>query len=162
MLHLFRTRTDLLIAVAEHIVLQQRAQRRAKLQELGDGLQRFHAATAISWAVQKQPSTIALLEIMLATRSDAQLRKRFAPLIQQINDMRSHGAMLVAGDLAITDLPAVSTLLYLHQATLRGLATHLLCTGDEAGVESALRLFTHYTHRFADELMERGAHRVER
>ena len=105
--------------------------------------------------MQKQPSTIALLEIMLATRSDAQLRKRFAPLIDQINAMRGRAAALVAGDLAVTDTSATATLLYLHQATLRGLATHLLCTGAAAATESALQLFTTYSHRFAAELMER-------
>lgn len=153
MLHHFPTRVDMLIGVAEHIVTRQREQRREKTQELGTGLKRFYAGADINWAVQRQPSTIALLEIMMATRNDPQLRKGFEPFVQQTNEMRGRAAALVAGDLGVTDLSTVSTMLYLHQATLRGLAIHLLCTGDEAGVESARQLFTRYSHAFAEELM---------
>jgi AcrR family transcriptional regulator len=155
MLHHFPTRVSMLIAVAEHIVTQQREQRRAKAQELGTGLKRYYAGADINWAVQKQPATIALLEIMLATRSDPQLRDGFAPFIKQMRDMRHQAATLVAGDLGVRDLSTVSTMLYLHQATLRGLAIHLLCTGDEAAVEAARQLFTRYSHSFAEELMAR-------
>jgi AcrR family transcriptional regulator len=155
MLHHFPTRVEMLIAVAEHIVTRQREQRRARTKELGTGLKRYYAGADINWDVQKQPATIALLEIMMATRGDAQLRKGFAPFIKQMREMRGNAATLVAGDLGVSDKTTVATMLYLHQATLRGLAIHLLCTGDEAAVEDARRLFTHYSHSFAEALMER-------
>lgn len=155
MLHHFPTRVEMLIAVADHIVKWQREQRRAKSRELEPGMKRYYAAADINWEVQKQPATIALLEIMLATRSDPQLRKGFAPFIKQMREMRQNAAIGVAGDLEVTDRATVSTMLYLHQATLRGLAIHLLCTGDEQAVEDARRLFTHYSHSFADSLRER-------
>jgi AcrR family transcriptional regulator len=156
MLHHFPTRVDLLIATAEHIVAQQREQRRLRSQELGPGLARFYAGADINWEVQKQPGTIALLEIMMATRSDPDLRKAFAPFIQQMSAMRGQAAKLVAGDLGVSDEATVSTMLYLHQATLRGLAIELLCTQDEKRIERARRLFTHYSHSFAEALMARG------
>jgi AcrR family transcriptional regulator len=155
MLHHFPTRVELLIAVAEFIVTTQREQRRARAKELGSGLSRYYAGADINWEVQKQPATIALLEIMLATRSDPQLRKGFAPFIKQMSEMRGQAAALVAGDLGVSDKSIVSTMLYLHQATLRGLAIHLLCTGDESSVEAARRLFTRYSHSFAEELIAR-------
>jgi AcrR family transcriptional regulator len=155
MLHHFPTRVELLIAVAEYVVAQQREQRRAKAQELGPGLKRYYAGADINWEVQKQPGTIALLEIMMATRSDPELRKGFAPFIKQISDMRRQAATVVAGDLGVSDKATVATMLYLHQATLRGLVIHLLCTGDEAAVEDARRLFTLYSHSFAESLIEK-------
>jgi AcrR family transcriptional regulator len=155
MLHHFPTRVGMLIAVAEHIVTWQREQRREKFKELGVGLQRYYAGADINWEVQKQPATIALLEIMMATRSDPQLRKGFAPFIKQMREMRAGAATGVASDLGVNDKSTVATMLYLHQATLRGLAVHLLCTGDEKAVEDARRLFTHYSHSFAEALMER-------
>jgi hypothetical protein len=157
MLHHFPTRVEMLIAVAEYIVTLQREQRQAKAEALGPGLKRYYAGADINWEVQKQPATIALLEIMMATRSDPQLRKSFAPFIKLMSEMRQHSATLVAGDLGVSDKPTVATMLYLHQATLRGLAVHLLCTGDESGVEDARRLFTRYSHCFAEALIAREA-----
>jgi AcrR family transcriptional regulator len=161
MLHHFPTRVGMLIAVAEHIVTWQREQRREKFKELGVGLKRYYAGADINWEVQKQPATIALLEIMMATRSDPQLRKGFAPFIKQMREMRAGAATGVASDLGVSDKSTVATMLYLHQATLRGLAVHLLCTGDEKAVEDARRLFTHYSHSFAEALMERGKRKAE-
>ena len=158
MLHHFPTRVEMLIAVAEYIVQWQREQRRAKIQSLEPGLKRYYAGADINWEVQRQPPTIALLEIMMATRSDPQLRKGFAPFIKQMSEMRRNSAALVASDLGVDDKTTVSTMLYLHQATLRGLAIHLLCTGDEQGVEDARKLFTHYSHSFAESLIEREKH----
>jgi AcrR family transcriptional regulator len=155
MLHHFPTRVGMLIAIAEYIVTLQREHRRAKAQELGPGLKRYYAGADINWEVQKQPSTIALLEIMLATRSDPELRKGFAPFIKLMSEMRQQAATLVASDLGVSDKPTVATMLYLHQATLRGLAVHLLCTGDDSGVEDARRLFTRYSHSFAEALIAR-------
>jgi AcrR family transcriptional regulator len=159
MLHHFPTRVALLIATAEHIVMQQREQRRLRGQEIGPGLARFYAGADVNWEVQKQPGTIALLEIMMATRSDPELRKAFGPFIQQMSAMRGSAAKFVAGDLGVTDEATISTMLYLHQATLRGLAIELLCTQDEQRVEQARRLFPHYSHAFAEELMERERQR---
>jgi AcrR family transcriptional regulator len=157
MLHHFPTRVDMLIAIAEYIVTLQREQRRARAEDLGPGLKRYYARADINWEVQKQPSTIALLEIMMATRSDPQLRKGFAPFANLMSEMRQQAASVVAGDLGVTDETTVATMLYLHQATLRGLAVHLLCTGDEGGVEDARRLFTRYSHSFAEALIAREA-----
>lgn len=155
MLHHFPTRVAMLMAVAEHIVAQQREQRRKRAEQLGTGLPRFYAGADINWEVQKQPGTIALLEIMMATRSDPELRKAFAPFIKQMNTMRGQAAKLVAGDLGVNDEATVSTMLYLHQATLRGLAIELICTQDADRIEQARRLFTHYSHSFAEALMAR-------
>lgn len=155
MLHHFPTRVDLLIAVAQHIVADQREQRGKRGRELGPGLARYYAGADINWEVQKQPGTIAFLEIMMATRSDADLRKAFAPFIKQMSAMRGQAAKVVAGDLGVDDEATVSTMLYLHQATLRGLAIELICTQDAARVEQARRLFTHYSHSFAEALIER-------
>lgn len=155
MLHHFPTRVALLIDVARHIVALQREMRRDRAMSVGSGLERFYAGADINWEIQKAPATIALLEIMMATRSDPQLRKGFAPFIAQMRDMRRQAAGMVAKDLDVSDTASVATMLYLHQATLRGLAVHLLSTGDEAAVEGARRLFTHYSHTFARELIGR-------
>jgi AcrR family transcriptional regulator len=153
MLHHFPTRVDLLIAVAEHVVLEQRNFRRARMAELGEGAKRFYAAADISWEVQKQPSTIALLEIKMATRSDPELRKGFAPLVEQMRQMRITAAKSLAGDLGLPDHAPMYDLLQAHLAALRGLAIELMFDPDQESIERARRLVTHFEHSFADALV---------
>jgi AcrR family transcriptional regulator len=155
MLHQFPTRSDLLTAVAQHIVAEQREQRRRKAEAMTPGIERYYAGADINWEIQKQPSTIALLEIMMATRSDHDLRKSFAPVIKQMNQMRTKAAEHVAQDLGVTDTTTVANMLHLHQAALRGLALELLFTDDAESVEHARTLFKQYSHTFADALAKR-------
>src|SRR5262245_7073872 len=62
MLHHFPTRTDLLAAVAEHLIKEQTLRRVPQPDNLPP-LERFIAASDLSWEVQKQPVTMALLEL---------------------------------------------------------------------------------------------------
>ena len=155
MLHHFPTRVDLLFAAAEHILTDQRRLRREKLDVYSPGPERFFAGGDISWDVQKRPGTIALLEIMMASRSDVELAKRLKPLLQQIQDMRQAAAEHLAADLGITDVATMRTLLRVHLACLRGLAIDLMFTQDPEDVEQARKLFLDYEHAFARSLMPR-------
>ncbi len=156
MLHQFRTRVDLLAAVAEHVVAEQQAYRRERLATAGTGLKRFAAAADITWEVHCQPGAIALLEIMMATRSDPALRKRFAPIIKVFQSLRQRAAPFVAADLRTADLGMIEDLIHLHQMAYRGLAIELMFTADAADIERARRLFMHCEALFAAELANKA------
>src|SRR5580700_1234202 len=64
MLHQFRTRDQLLVAVARHILSEQRRMRIEQLQGKEAGLPRFYAAADVAWAVQRHAISIALLELL--------------------------------------------------------------------------------------------------
>jgi len=152
MLHQFRTRVDLLAAVAEHIVVEHQSYRRQRLAGAGAGLERFVAAGNVTWEVHCQPSAIALLEIMMATRSDPALRKRFAPVIKNFRALRHSSAPFVAQDLRTSDTVLVEDLIHLHQMAYRGLAIELMFTEDATEVERARLLFMRYEWLFAKAL----------
>jgi AcrR family transcriptional regulator len=155
MLHQFPTRTELLLAVAEHIVAVHRKERIEKLalENFPDALSRFYAAGDVSWAIQSQPSAIALLEIMMATRSDKELRKGFAPFTRSWANMRKKAAEVVAADLGIDDVGKVEDLITLHQTSLRGLAIELMFANDRDDVERARKLLGQYEYAFAQRLI---------
>lgn len=153
MQHQFPTRTELLLAVARHIVNEQRTERRAKIGALEPGIKRYYAAGDINWEVHKQPGTIAFLEIMMATRSDAHLRKGFAPFFKELRELRSGGAAILAKDLGVTSTAPIVTMLHLHHLVLRGMAIEMLFTDDKESVEEARRLFRHYSHTYANSLV---------
>ena len=77
---------------------------------------------------------------MMASRSNVELAKRLKPLLQQIQDMRQSAAERLAGDLGITDVATMRTLLRVHLACLRGLAIDLMFTQDPEDVEQARKL----------------------
>jgi len=153
MLHHFRTRVDLMAAVAEHVIHEQSRRRREEVESFAPGPQRFFEAADISWEIQKQPATTALLEIMLATRSDRALKKRLAPMVQQLRQMRTEAAERLMSYLHIDDQDLMVDLLRIHLAALRGLAVELMFTQTPAEIERAQRLLTRYEHTLARELV---------
>lgn len=154
MLHQFPTRTDLLLAVAEHIVEEHRKLRVDKLarDKFPNAIAQLTAATDVSWAIQSQPSAIALLEIMMATRSDKELRKGFAPFTRSWADMRKQAAARLAADLGVSDTRKLEDYVTLHQTSLRGLAIELMFANDREDVERARRLLAQYENAFLAHL----------
>ena len=155
MLHHFPTRVHLLLAAAQYIFDSDRQYRRERLfaPELGSGLQRFYAASDVSWEVHRRPSTIALLEIMMATRSDKALAEAFAPFLRVWNRSRHDAAEKMAADLGVDDVVAVANLIRLHQACMRGLAIELMFTHNEKEVEAARKLQVGFDRGFAEKLV---------
>jgi AcrR family transcriptional regulator len=166
MLHHFPTRIDLLLATASHIVVtdqQYRVQQLFSL-EVASGLERFYAAADVSWEVNRRPTTIALLEIMMATRSDKALGRAFASFQRTWVQSKYDAAEMVAADLGVDDVGAVATFISLHQACMRGLAIELMFTHNPDEVEAARQLQTAFQRTFADNLVaearrRRGARR---
>jgi AcrR family transcriptional regulator len=154
MLHQFPTRTELLLAVAEHIVEEHRKVRIESLarDKFPNAIAQLIAATEVSWAVQSQPSAIALLEIMMATRSDKELRKGFAPFTRNWADMRKQAAARLAADLGVSDARKLEDYVTLHQTSLRGLAIELMFANDREEVERARRLLAQYENAFLAHL----------
>jgi AcrR family transcriptional regulator len=160
MLHHFRTRVDLMAAVAQHVVEEQSRLRRERVESFDAGPQRFFEAGDISWEIQRQPTTTALLEIMLATRSDRALKKRLAPMVQQLSQMRNDAAARMMQNLSIDDRDLMVDLIRVHLATLRGLAVELMFSQTPAEIERARRLLTQYEHTLVRQLMsdQQAAH----
>jgi len=144
MLHQFATRADLLIATAEHIVQSQDKERRAKVIARPRGPARFDAVTGVVWETMKQPASIALLEIMLGSRSDPDLADRFPPVMHDIENRLMSGPIELARDIGITDMRLVQAMTRLHMAAMRGLIIEQLFEPDPAAIEDAFDLLSWY------------------
>jgi len=155
MLHQFPTRVDLLFAVAEHISAEQSRYRREHLaaDKFATSLERFIAAAKVSWEVHSQPSSIALLEIIMATRSDRDLRKGFAPFVKNWAEKRRIAATNMAADLGIADVSKIEAMIGLHQASLRGLAIELMFVQDNEYIDRQRNLLAAYDLEYVKNLM---------
>jgi AcrR family transcriptional regulator len=157
MLHHFRTRVDLMASVAEHVVGEQVRLRRDRLQSVEPGPKRFFAASEVSWEIQKQPATIAVMEILLASRSDRALRLRLAPLAKLFVQLRTDAAVHMMRNLGVYQMDLMVDLQRIHLATLRGLALERLFSRQPIEVERARQLLTQYEQGFVSALMS-GQH----
>lgn len=155
MLHQFPTRVELLLAVAEHITAEQSRHRRERLSvdKFDSPMERFVAAANVSWEVHSQPSAIALLEIIMATRSDKDLRKGFAPFVKTWAERRRMAASNMAADLGIDDVSKIDAMIGLHQASLRGMAIELMFVQDSAHIERQRQLLADHDRRYVERLM---------
>lgn len=156
MLHHFPTRVDLLLAAAEHILEDQRASRAKALREAEPGAARLYAAADVSWNVQNRPSSVALIEIMMGSRSDAELQKGMAPFVKQMSEWRHEAAERAAERLGVDDVETMHDLIHLHLAALRGLLLELMFTRNVEEIESARNLLTRYERQLGTELIRQA------
>jgi AcrR family transcriptional regulator len=152
MLHHFPKRTDLLLAAAEFVVEEQRKFRRERIDQAADGLERVRIAGEVTWDVQQQPGTVALLELMLATRSDTELKRGLAPFIKHFREGRRRSVELLADNMKTTNFAAIEDMTRLHQAALRGLAIELMFLEESGPTERARRLLARYERAFMTSL----------
>lgn len=126
MLHQFATRADLLIATAEHIVRTQDDYRRSKVLQQPRGEERFNAITEVVWETMQQPASLALIEVMLGSRSDPDLRDRFPAVMRDVENKMMSGPVEIAIDMGIVDDELVRSMTRLHMAAMRGLVIERL------------------------------------
>jgi AcrR family transcriptional regulator len=152
MLHHFPTRVDLIIAVAEHIVRDQDARRRAMLVQVPRGRQRFAAITDVVWETMQEPASMALIEIMLGSRSDPDLSLRFPAVLGDLEAKLVAGPLEVARDMGVRDLKTVEAMTRLHLAAMRGLMIEKLFHPPPEAVEDAVDLLRWYKELLTDRL----------
>jgi len=152
MLHQFPTKVDLMLAVVVHAVTVHDQFHRRELMKCKRGIERFMALTDVAWEVAKQPSSIALTEIMMATRSDPELRRRFPPIAKELERLRRSGVWEIAEDIGITDRVAIDTMVQLHMAALHGLSLSLMFTPDKRAGKPAVELLKWYKTQLVNTL----------
>jgi AcrR family transcriptional regulator len=158
MLHHFPTQVDLMLATAEFIVESRQRFRREQLfcGNIEAGLPRFYAAADVAWEVNRRPSTIALLEIVMATRSDPNLGKAFESFLKVWVQAPREAAARMAADLQVKDVQSVEGMLRLHRAAMLGLAIELMFTQSSDKVESARSLLVRYERGLVEALVDKS------
>jgi AcrR family transcriptional regulator len=158
MLHHFPTQVDLMLATAQFIVDSRQRARREQLFSgtIEPGLPRFHAAADVAWEVNRRPSTIALVEIVMATRSDPNLGKAFEPFLETWIQAPREAAQRMAADLEVGDVSEIEGMLRLHRAAMFGLAIELMFTHSSDQVEIARSLLVRYERGLVEGLVDKS------
>lgn len=153
LLHQFPTRVDLILAVADHAAKAQGEFIFAALAKVPPGRERYIASVDASWAALQRPESLALVEIIIATRHDPELAARIADFAQRFDAGVSRGARRLAETSGLRDErdEAVEERRFML-ASLRGLALEALLSGaNAASPEPALARLRASRARFYDE-----------
>lgn len=155
LLHQFPTKVDLILAVAEHAWLIQRDYVRAEVAKKTTGREQFIGGVRAVWKGLQLPEAIALMEVMIAARTDPELAERYDSWAdeREAGVLRTRRRMAVGLLGAPEHFPEVDAMAHLTASALRGLALETVFIGrptDEA--EKVLALLEDMRRRFADEV----------
>jgi len=154
-LHHFPNKVDLMIAVAEYAAGKQNRHVARLLADTKPGMDRYLAITMATWDAMTKPPAVALLEIMMGSRSDPELGERFPAVIESLEKYQREGVWEQAQSVGITDKATVEAMVHLHNAAMRGLALELMFSRDQKKADSAMALLRRYKRQLTGELMTR-------
>ena len=143
-LHHFPTKVDLMIAVAEYAAGKQNRHVARLLANTKPGMDRYLAITMATWDAMTKPPAVALLEIMMGSRSDAELGARFPAVIESLEKYQREGVWEQAQSAGITDKATIEAMVHLHNAAMRGLALELMFSRDLKKADAGMKLLNRY------------------
>jgi AcrR family transcriptional regulator len=135
MVHHFPSKADLMIFVVESVTEASMRQYRELLAGVDDPRERLLAYPEVACTIDRQPSGIAVLEILLGSRSDPQLAAKLAPVRQRMDEM---GTAMLRQDL---EREPSFFLTYLIIAVSRGLSVTEMLSPQSNHAAGVLRLF---------------------
>ncbi|MBI1358674.1 MAG: TetR family transcriptional regulator [Alphaproteobacteria bacterium] len=156
-LHHFPTRVDLMIAVAEYAAGKQNRQVARLLADTVPGMDRFVALTMATWDAMVRPPSIALIEIMMGSRSDPELGARFPAVHEALERYQREGVWETAKEAGITDKASIEAMIHLHNAAMRGLVLDLMYSKDRKRTDSAMKLLLRYKKQLAADLTKKSS-----
>ncbi|WP_395650034.1 TetR/AcrR family transcriptional regulator [Brevundimonas sp.] len=153
MLHHFPTKVDLIIAVGEAAALHQNRYVRRRLADAPAGMERYLLLTRATWEAICEPPALALIEIMMASRSDPVLGARFLSIAEMLEAEQRDGVWNLAKELGVRDRETIDRMVRLHIGAMRGLAIEMIFNGDRAAAEASISLLESYTRKLTGELL---------
>lgn len=151
MLHHFPSKAELMLAVVRAVFHEDGALYERSLQATSPR-QWFREFPATMWEVISRPAGIAVIEIMLASRSDPDLAKRLRSEQQQI-DREAHGWRVRHMALAdIDDRPDGEAIHRLFVAAVRGLALEQLFMRNKAEVIRSIEVLSNVLRQLYPDL----------
>lgn len=154
MTHQFPAKTDLMLAVVRNVFDDDGDLYNATIATM-DPADWLLALPETMWRVISRPAGIAVMEILLASRSEPDLAARLRPLQGQI-DAQAHAwsaeRVRAAGVVPLVDGEAIHELFV---AAVRGMALNAVVTGNEESIHRSLAMLTEMTRRLYPALAGR-------
>ena len=151
MLHQFPTKSDLMLAVVR-AVFEQDGELYERSMEAVSPRQWMLGLPSTMWEVISRPAGIAVIEIMLASRSDADLAKQLRAVQQQINREARTWVLERLEDAGLTGHPDEDAIHRLFVAAVRGLALEQLFMRNKAEVMKSIAVLSNVLRQLYPDL----------
>jgi AcrR family transcriptional regulator len=141
MTHQFPAKTDLMLAVVQSVFEDDGNLYNAAVASMRPR-QWLQSLPQTMWNIISRPSGIAVMEIMLASRSDPDLAKKLRALQTEI-DKRAHqwsAERVGAADVPLH--PEANAIHEVYVAAVRGLALRATFMNNDAGVQKSLKVLS--------------------
>lgn len=142
MLHQYPTKVDLMLAVVSDVYSRETAEYQHR--EADSPRERFYKFPEMMWDVLTRPSAMAVLEIMMGSRSDPELAARLAPLQRQIEATSRQTVEQILREGDLPDIPEFNAMRRLFVAAVRGLSIDLMLVKDRAELEQSIILLQRF------------------
>ncbi|MGI1678326.1 MAG: TetR/AcrR family transcriptional regulator [Cellvibrionaceae bacterium] len=152
--HHFPTKTDLMLSVAETCLRLHSKIRHELLMQYPLGKDRMDHIPDVSWEIINHPSYTALIEIMMATRNNDDLKRRFTPLIEYIAAERDAGEKAFCNDFNIEPNEPLQILIRTHVTAMRGIAVGLMFNPDKKTFREELDMMRKYERLMTDLIIK--------
>ena len=125
MLHQFQTRLDLIVSTAEHAMDLMIEDSRDRFRLISDPVEALERYPDVVWDIQNAPPGVAVTEILLAARWDADLAERLPAVVQRIDKIIDTDFTNLATKCRASDLPGLRAQARALIAATRGLTIEL-------------------------------------
>jgi AcrR family transcriptional regulator len=153
MLHQYPTKVDLMLAAVADVYERETAEYRRRGAEAASARERFYQFPDLMWELLTRPSAMAVLEIMMGSRSDPELASRLAPLQRRIEAASRATVENILKEGGFPDLPEVSAMRRLFVAAVRGLSIDLMLLNDRTELDQAIQLLKRLLRALSDGLI---------
>lgn len=141
MLHHFPSKDDLMLAVVRAAHERDSISLRAGLAKISDPLERYFALPDLAWEVMSGPSGIAVLEIMMSSRSNSALGARLAPLQAEIEFESQARFRQLMHDAGLRNEAINRELANFAVAAIRGFSIEAMFRKDTKYITTSLKSF---------------------
>jgi AcrR family transcriptional regulator len=153
MLHQYPAKVDLMLAVVAEVYQRENAEYRRRGAEAESPRERLYRFPDLMWDLLTRPSAMAVLDIMMGSRSDPELAKRLAPLQRQIEATSRATVERLLKEGGFPDLPEANAMRRLFVAAVRGLSIDLMLLKDRAELDDAIQLLRRLLRALSDGLI---------
>jgi AcrR family transcriptional regulator len=141
MLHHFPSKDDLMLAVVRAAHEYDSVYMRERLARIIDPLERFFALPNLAWAVMSGPSGVAVLEILMSSRSNPTLAERLAPLHAEIESESQDRILKLMQDAGLRRDAVSKYSAQLVVAAIRGFSIEAMFNKDTKRITDSLESF---------------------
>ena len=160
--HHFPSKAELMVAVAEYCLELQVKIRNEIFLKYKPGVDRISHTAESSWKIVNDPSYIAFIEILMATRNNPELKTLCKPLNDLINSEIKLGEQAFCADFNVEPNELLSTLIRTHVTAMRGIAVGLMFYPDQKEFLKELEMMQSYERLMTKIIIEKHGNKKDK